>query len=101
PASTYIYPLSLHDALPISLCFPHGGGAAIAFIIALIILFCEVLLKYFCIHFVERRPAQPWRRGFLVRGPAAAPLARARTFTGPRSEEHTSELQSRFDLVCR
>src|SRR5207249_500598 len=21
--------------------------------------------------------------------------------TGPRSEEHTSELQSRFDLVCR
>src|SRR5699024_11741828 len=22
-------------------------------------------------------------------------------FAGPRSEEHTSELQSRFDLVCR
>src|SRR5207249_10096023 len=22
-------------------------------------------------------------------------------FSGPRSEEHTSELQSRFDLVCR
>src|SRR5438067_7665414 len=27
--------------------------------------------------------------------------ARPRTGTGTRSEEHTSELQSRFDLVCR
>src|SRR2546421_6112389 len=25
----------------------------------------------------------------------------ARRYTGPRSEEHTSELQSRSDLVCR
>src|SRR5699024_11239123 len=27
--------------------------------------------------------------------------SRARGFTSRRSEEHTSELQSRFDLVCR
>src|SRR5207249_12276022 len=27
--------------------------------------------------------------------------ARGRLFEGVRSEEHTSELQSRFDLVCR
>src|SRR5699024_11562011 len=26
---------------------------------------------------------------------------RAQTYLKPRSEEHTSELQSRFDLVCR
>src|SRR5207249_8888998 len=28
-------------------------------------------------------------------------LARRRGVSRPRSEEHTSELQSRFDLVCR
>src|SRR5699024_11426295 len=31
----------------------------------------------------------------------SAVSAAALTFAGPRSEEHTSELQSRFDLVCR
>src|SRR5437868_13276804 len=56
-ATTGIYTLSLHDALPISAVRCTG-----------------------------------WRR-FL----AAAGWRRAR----PRSEEHTSELQSRFDLVCR
>src|SRR5438067_7353567 len=41
-------------------------------------------------------------------GIASAPLPRRRERfdvavigAGPRSEEHTSELQSRFDLVCR
>src|SRR2546428_3760732 len=37
-------------------------------------------------------------------GPAAAPdgrRSRAADRPGPRSEEHTSELQSRSDLVCR
>src|SRR5699024_11754122 len=33
------------------------------------------------------------------RGPAIAVATAARTV--PRSEEHTSELQSRFELVCR
>src|SRR5699024_10432572 len=34
--------------------------------------------------------------------PASNPLATiATTSSGPRSEEHTSELQSRFDIVCR
>src|SRR5699024_11510249 len=32
---------------------------------------------------------------------ASAPTQTAATPTAPRSEEHTSELQSRFDLVCR
>src|SRR5215471_21297827 len=54
-ATTEIYTLSLHDALPI-------------------------------------RPA--W-------GGAAAMWAEAGAVAGPRSEEHTSELQSRRDLVCR
>src|SRR6266704_2496993 len=39
----------------------------------------------------------------LQAAPARAPNTRARigARTGWRSEEHTSELQSRFDLVCR
>src|SRR5690349_22964886 len=44
---------------------------------------------------VRRAPAStsPWRRRWTPTGPAAEPVA--------RSEEHTSELQSRRDLVCR
>src|SRR5438874_6902584 len=62
-ATTEIYTLSLHDALPI---YAHVGGA-----------------------------------------PREAPGARPRDrlqdsrLDGHRSEEHTSELQSRRDLVCR
>src|SRR2546430_5446401 len=62
-ATTEIYTLSLHDALPI--CF------------------------------VDRHPAQlpgrvDQRRGVPLRG-----------CVRPRSEEHTSELQSQSNLVCR
>src|SRR6266513_5935391 len=32
---------------------------------------------------------------------ATLSLSRSALSPGPRSEEHTSELQSRFDLVCR
>src|SRR5207249_10882321 len=61
-ATTEIYTLSLHDALPIS---PSAATS---------------------------RPGPP----AATRCPA---LRRERWRT--RSEEHTSELQSRFDLVCR
>src|SRR5438034_3415672 len=83
PPSTEIYTLSLHDALPIS----HGGATGAR-----------------------------GRRGFhqdLSRGRvgpelhqgaarAVAPFAhRADRRERSRSEEHTSELQSHSDLVCR
>src|SRR5699024_12179008 len=43
----------------------------------------------------QRGPTQPQRRsGRPCHGAGALPAR-------PRSEEHTSELQSRFDLVCR
>src|SRR5207247_5613551 len=43
--------------------------------------------------------AEPGNAGaWLRRGRAAEAIAATRT---PRSEEHTSELQSRVDLVCR
>src|SRR3712207_6878177 len=80
-ATTEIYTLSLHDALPISeeltsgpdCCRPDGQRPATAS--------------------GHRRP----RRG------AAHPAHRLREGHGehPRSEEHTSELQSRQYLVCR
>src|SRR5260221_4296025 len=59
-ATTEIYTLSLHDALPIlpSMCSPYPGL------------------------------------------PMANALSQA-TLTATRSEEHTSELQSHSDLVCR
>src|SRR2546428_6098307 len=68
-ATTEIYTLSLHDALPIS---RHG-------------------------------PARGRGRGLEVasaRVPRSA-ADRDRVVAGRRSEEHTSELQSRSDLVCR
>src|SRR5438874_7048924 len=64
-ATTEIYTLSLHDALPISVSAPASARAA-------------------------RTPATI----------AAAEEPRPRA-SWPRSEEHTSELQSRRDLVCR
>src|SRR5437868_11952857 len=46
-----------------------------------------------------RRPPRDRRYGtHHARGPAENPAA---VHPAARSEEHTSELQSRFDLVCR
>src|SRR5690349_23631660 len=66
PATTEIYTLSLHDALPISVSRSRPEPALLA----------------------AARPGR--RRLFIICG----------YLTG-RSEEHTSELQSRRDLVCR
>src|SRR5690349_24924166 len=73
-ATTEIYTLSLHDALPISrphLSLPAAGGG--------------------------------FRRCRTRRLPCPhAPRPRRLSASGrPRSEEHTCELQSRRDLVCR
>src|SRR3712207_7783759 len=65
-ATTEIYTLSLHDALPIS--------------------------------------AQPTRWGFRACPTSPLPSSRSERTSTPdsrRSEEHTSELQSRQSLVCR
>src|SRR5438105_8291168 len=65
-ATTEIYTLSLHDALPISASTRPKNGH----------------------HEVLNRRCYPT--------PENAPACKP-----PRSEEHTSELQSRVDLVCR
>src|SRR5207249_9996385 len=83
PPPTHIYTLSLHDALPISArdrARPAARTEA---------------------HADRRavdRPVAAAGEGDL-RHPAGP--ARCRRSPSPRSEEHTSELQSRFDLVCR
>src|SRR5438067_7798288 len=75
PAPPEIYTLSLHDALPISTRSPES-------------------------------PLQSCRRCWSPRSawstPGSEHNAPCRGEAGPpRSEEHTSELQSRFELVCR
>src|SRR5689334_24176753 len=73
-APTRLYPLSLHDALPISSAAPPDAG------------------------WHSRRPG---------RYTDAFPLTPSDSDAGnqgsrrSRSEEHTSELQSQFHLVCR
>src|SRR5437667_2560456 len=69
-ATTEIYTLSLHDALPISLTMP----AALT------------------VELIDRARATV---------PALLADAASRAGTVARSEEHTSELQSHHDLVCR
>src|SRR5438067_10496651 len=70
PASTEIYTLSLHDALPISMntasAVRTDSGRSV------------------------EKLSRPSRRFVAMTSPSPG-----------RSEEHTSELQSRFDLVCR
>src|SRR2546426_2780560 len=68
-ATTEIYTLSLHDALPISSGSPRA----------------------------PRHRSAPRRR---IRA-SAARAARCSRSGRPRSEEHTSELQSPCNLVCR
>src|SRR5699024_12590894 len=87
PCPTPIYTLSLHDALPISA--------------ALIIAFV-VLGRYF-----EARAHGKTREAIsklLEMGAKDATLlidGQELLVSIDKSEEHTSELQSRFDLVCR
>src|SRR5438105_11763262 len=76
PATTTTYTLSLHDALPIS-------GAA------------QTLRQA-----LDASP--PAGQLSAATAPASSqPVVRVSIETLIRSEEHTSELQSRVDLVCR
>src|SRR5207249_10763577 len=82
PPPPPLYTLSLHDALPISASRHHFPWCG-----------------------VTPAPAGPRRErasDASTPNPITAPSLRAAEPTRRiRSEEHTSELQSRFDLVCR
>src|SRR5204862_7477066 len=94
PATSEIYTLSLHDALPISIqpvvsssasraCGLGGAGEASR---------------------VLSRPCARWNTCSSTRSKSSR-AATTSSYTAAcndlRSEEHTSELQSRRDLVCR
>src|SRR5204862_8300837 len=89
PSTTQIYTLSLHDALPISAA-ERGGDRRLQ-----------------GLHEGPRRAAQHSDRALQAlpgcgEGEDLRPHAAASGGDqGRRSEEHTSELQSRRDLVCR
>src|SRR5256885_13173325 len=80
-ATTEIYTLSLHDALPISApaCRACWAGR------------CRPRL---------RTPHPPWS-WCVPAACAPSPTAATSAFPASRSEEHTSELQSPCNLVCR
>src|SRR5689334_25117724 len=73
-ATTEIYTLSLHDALPISRCTRRSCASRYA-------TSCATVMN-----------VSPW---------CFAKLSRSGWRAIERSEEHTSELQSQFHLVCR
>src|SRR5206468_12848897 len=78
PATPAIYTLSLHDALPICRKRSTRSGTP------------------------PTRTACPWRRTWEHGGPLLQRHGPVHRHPGwRRSEEHTSELQSRSDLVCR
>src|SRR2546422_7486238 len=84
-ATTEIYTLSLHDALPISLRLVRDGKSPHA---------ARRAKRAAAHHPPGHRERE--RRG---RGSVVGRLAGRRR--SDRSEEHTSELQSRLHLVCR
>src|SRR5699024_11308228 len=73
PPPPEFYPLSLHDALPISLGTVNKNSMQL--------IYKNMARPWWC-------PMNTSHRNGLLLGCR-------------RSEEHTSELQSRFDLVCR
>src|SRR5699024_12343056 len=77
-----IYTLSLHDALPISRRFLSGDNC-----------FSLLFVWIWDCHFQSDSSASDYA--------GKIPFAGRRFHRAVRSEEHTSELQSRFDLVCR
>src|SRR5689334_24313377 len=77
PPATEFYTLSLHDALPISHDDGRGGDGE------------------------RHRAARGDRRAFPARRRLNGRARHVARFRIARSEEHTSELQSQFQLVCR
>src|SRR5207253_11244373 len=86
PATTQTFPLSLPDALPISVEAPDGTEARPTLPSSRRTSTSTVVLPR------ESRISRAW---------TAAIVAIRNYGTGDRSEEHTSELQSRGHLVCR
>src|SRR5205823_13030431 len=98
PSTSAIYPLSLHDALPIYFTAPQRPAST-----------APALPESRAAHHrpPSRRSLEPAHASVLPRAEAGLhPRVRAlrlpkRSHPRMRSEEHTSELQSLAYLVCR
>src|SRR5699024_12725576 len=93
PAPSYLYTRSLHDALPIfdpSVQSLFPGSRSLQSLPVHDILCCFFDLFEFLRSLSSLDPVHDT-------GADSQPCRHR----GSRSEEHTSELQSRFDLVCR
>src|SRR5207249_7481033 len=93
PAPTPSYTLSLHDALPIC---PPSAAAQFHRLAAggLYVFECEIIVR------VLRRELED-DFDFIAARDCVTVSEQDTIVEVARSEEHTSELQSRFDLVCR
>src|SRR5207248_11214188 len=83
PTTTYIYNISLHDALPILDGATRTKGPG------------EVALSF------SRSLRKAFSWSSEARSSRKSSVSRIARQAGFRSEEHTSELQSPYDLVCR
>src|SRR5207302_8996178 len=96
PQSTQSHTLSLHDALPILIeSVPRGSvsGSAPG-------LYSEAVLRSSPSSFTACAASRGGRTTVTVQTAADATLPETPP-SNARSEEHTSELQSRENLVCR
>src|SRR5205807_10411219 len=91
-APTRIYSLSLHDALPISAVTARFAG---------VLLHWEDFGTGNARRILERHRGRICTFNDDMQGTGATVLAAALSGTRRRSEEHTSELQSPCNLVCR
>src|SRR5205085_8527908 len=93
PPTSDIYTLSLHDALPISNSLlkaaPPIGPSSM-------ILSADAMREGLPIPSRSHGRSKPGMRRFETENPVSPAFGFA-----PRSEEHTSELQSQSNLVCR
>src|SRR5207302_11332933 len=94
PPTTELYTLSLHDALPISTTGSSQDPASRAST-RISVTRCSM----------SRAGRTSLRSAVDACGACSSPVVRSIRMRGleqaPRSEEHTSELQSRENLVCR
>src|SRR5207248_7670049 len=98
PPSPSLHPLSLHDALPIF------AGDRDGFRDRKAVLARQALAQRFALdirHRIEQQPVRDTRVEQRQDVRMREPGGDLDFIEKPRSEEHTSELQSPYDLVCR
>src|SRR5207249_10117079 len=93
PSPSHIYPLSLHDALPILPPQWRAGAYAAALVFGSAIGLLRMAAGAHFFSDVVFAGVFAFLVIWIAHGWQTHPQT--------RSEEHTSELQSRFDLVCR